>query len=136
MPNRSTSPTVGALVLAAGASSRMGRAKALLDWDGKPLLQHQIDELLAAGCDPVVVVLGHESRPIEEAVDRTDVSQIVINTQHMSGRASSVRVGMAVLNDATVSGAVGAVIIASVDTPCSASTARLLARTALVRAST
>ena len=112
---------VAALVLAAGESRRMGRPKALLDWGGKPLLQHQIDELAAAGCDPVVVVLGHEAPTIEAAIDCRGPCRIVLNSRYMSGRASSLRAGAATLPDDT-----GAVIVASVDGPCSTSTVRAL----------
>lgn len=46
---------VTALLLAGGASTRMGRDKALLDLHGTPLWQHQRDLLLAAGCRAVLV---------------------------------------------------------------------------------
>lgn len=108
---------VAAVILAAGESRRMGRPKALLDWGGKALLQHQLDELSAAGCDPLVVVLGHQALTIEAAIDCLGRCQIVMNSQYVSGRASSLRAGAATLPDET-----GAVIVASVDGPCSAST--------------
>ncbi|MDA3914987.1 molybdenum cofactor guanylyltransferase [Oleiagrimonas sp.] len=43
------------IVLAGGRSSRMGRDKALLDWHGRPLIDHQIDTLRSAGANPVRV---------------------------------------------------------------------------------
>ena len=112
---------VAALILAAGESSRMGRPKALLDWGGKPLLQHQIDEMAAAGCDPVQVVLGHESQRIEGALRCTDPCRTVLNGQYQTGRASSVRTGAATLPDSAT-----AIVIASVDTPCRAATVRAM----------
>lgn len=112
---------VAAVILAAGESRRMGRPKALLDWGGKALLQHQLDELSAAGCDPLVVVLGHEALTIEAAIDCRGPCQIVVNSQYRTGRASSLRAGAASLPDAT-----GAVIVASVDGPCSTATVRAL----------
>ena len=121
MPSQPTNRGVAGLVLAAGASERMGSPKALLDWGGMPLLQLQVDVLVAAGCSPVVVVLGHKALQIEGALPRPDACQIVINTQHMSGRASSVRAGASVLADD-----LGAVVLSSVDTPCSAGTVRSL----------
>lgn len=43
------------VVLAGGRSSRMGRDKALLPWQGRPLIEHQIALLQAAGVDSVRV---------------------------------------------------------------------------------
>ncbi len=47
-------PCIGVL-LAGGQSSRMGRDKALLDWHGRPLIEHQLDTLRAAGVDELRV---------------------------------------------------------------------------------
>lgn len=59
-----TEPTPCAgLVLAGGRSSRMGRDKALLDWHGQPLIEHQIHTLEAAGADPVYVSGEHPGHP-------------------------------------------------------------------------
>jgi molybdenum cofactor cytidylyltransferase len=112
---------VAALIVAAGESRRMGKPKALLDWQGKPLLQHQLDELNAAGCDPVVVVLGHEAITIEDAIRCADPCHVVINTRYMTGRASSLRAGAAAMPAGTA-----AVVICGVDTPCAATTVRRL----------
>lgn len=47
-------PCIG-VVLAGGRSSRMGHDKAMLDWQGRPLLEHQMATLRAAGVDRVLV---------------------------------------------------------------------------------
>ena len=108
---------VAAIVLAAGESRRMGRAKALLDWNGKPLLQHQIDELSAAGCEPIVVVLGHEKERIAAAIRCAGGCRVVHNREYASGRASSLRAGADALPDDAA-----AVVVASVDTPLRSAT--------------
>ncbi len=47
-----------AVVLAAGASRRMGQPKALLEVEGRPLICAHVAALVAAGLPRVVVVLG------------------------------------------------------------------------------
>ena len=60
--------TVGAVVLAAGAGSRLGgRPKALLELGGVPLILRQLVALSGAGVDEVVVVTGHHAEAIEAA---------------------------------------------------------------------
>jgi molybdenum cofactor cytidylyltransferase len=53
-------PRVGAVVLAAGSSSRMGRNKLVLELAGETLVRRPVRSAVAAGVDDVVVVLGHE----------------------------------------------------------------------------
>ncbi len=60
---------VDGIVLAAGRSSRMGRAKAELVLDGRTFLDRCVGVLLAGGCRSVVVVLGGEADPAEPARD-------------------------------------------------------------------
>ncbi|MBI4570677.1 MAG: NTP transferase domain-containing protein, partial [Chloroflexi bacterium] len=59
---------ISAILLAAGESARMGRPKALLPWDGVPLIANQVRELRAAGVDDVVAVLGHGAEEIRPHV--------------------------------------------------------------------
>jgi len=61
-PSRATEPLrVAGIVLAAGASRRMGRNKMLLELEGESLVRRAARRALAAGLSPVVVVLGHEA---------------------------------------------------------------------------
>src|SRR5918997_5983315 len=85
---------ISAVVLAAGASTRLGRPKQLLELDGKPLLQHVVDALDGAGLDEVVVVLGHEAERIRAAVVLPARGRVVVNRAHRSGQASSLRAGL------------------------------------------
>lgn len=64
---------VGAVILAAGASSRMGRNKLLLPVDGEAMVRRAARRALAAGLGPVVVVLGHEGDLVREALADLDV---------------------------------------------------------------
>jgi len=60
-------PRIGAVVLAAGLSSRMGVNKLLLPLKGKPLVRHAVDAAAASRCDPVIVVIGDNCGQIEAA---------------------------------------------------------------------
>ena len=115
------SEAVAAIILAAGESQRMGEPKALLDWGGRPLLQHQIDELLAAGCTTVVVVLGAEADEIRAQIHCDGGCKIVLNADYAQGRASSVRRGAE-----TAPNGAAALVMTSVDQPLRASTVRRL----------
>ena len=58
---------IPAVVLAAGHSSRMGRAKATLPLDGDTFLSRIVRTFVAAGVDDVIVVVGHEAPAIIES---------------------------------------------------------------------
>ena len=61
--------SVGAVLLAAGAGTRLGgRPKALLELGGVPLILRQLIALSGAGVDEVVVVLGHHAEAVEAAI--------------------------------------------------------------------
>lgn len=51
---------VAGVILAAGASRRMGKNKMLLELDGESLIRRAAKRALAAGLSPLVVVVGHE----------------------------------------------------------------------------
>ncbi len=67
-------PTVAAILLAAGASSRMGTNKMLLEVEGEPMLERAARRAIAAGCFPVVVVLGHEPDRARAVLRELEVS--------------------------------------------------------------
>src|SRR3989442_9102604 len=60
MPQPTDKLKVAAVLLAAGASRRMGRNKMLLQLEGESLIRRAARRALAAGLSPVVVVVGHE----------------------------------------------------------------------------
>jgi CTP:molybdopterin cytidylyltransferase MocA len=103
---------VGAVLLAAGAGSRIGhRPKSLLELGGVPLIRRQLIALSGAGVDEVVVVLGHHAELIEPAVQTFPVT-LVRNPDPDAGQVSSQRIGLAAL-----SGGLDAVIVALADQP-------------------
>ncbi|GAB4431181.1 MAG: nucleotidyltransferase family protein [Chloroflexi bacterium OHK40] len=93
------------VLLAAGRSSRMGRAKQLLEWQGKPLVRHMAEVALASRLAGLVVVLGAEAAATRGALVGLDGPvQTVENVDYAAGQASSLRSGLATL-PATATGA-------------------------------
>jgi molybdenum cofactor cytidylyltransferase len=65
--------TTAAVLLAAGASTRMGSNKLLLEIEGEPMVRRAARRALDAGCAPVVVVTGHEGALVRDALAGLDV---------------------------------------------------------------
>lgn len=93
MPVRLTKDSVGIIILAAGASSRMGQPKQLLVYEGQTLLQRAIHSALATEMAPVVVVLGANATQIRASIAHLPVL-VVENPNWAEGMASSIRVGL------------------------------------------
>jgi molybdenum cofactor cytidylyltransferase len=104
---------VTAVVLAAGDATRFGSPKQLAVLDGRPLLQHPLDALAAAGVDDVVVVLGRQAPAIEAAI-AWHAERRVVNGRPEDGLAGSVGVG---LQAAGENGATEAALIVLGDQP-------------------
>ena len=86
----------GLILLAAGGSTRMGRPKQLLPWNGRSLLRHACEVALATSCDPVIVVLGCEAEAC--ALELKDLDVIpAINAQWQKGMGTSVATGITAL---------------------------------------
>ena len=52
--------TTPAIILSAGFSRRLGKPKALVEVSGKTLLEHAINKLQFAGCNPIIIVVNQE----------------------------------------------------------------------------
>jgi len=89
-----SSGPVALLLLAAGASTRMGRPKQLLPWQGRTLLRHAAETAVASGCAPIVLVTGALHEELVAEVAGLPV-QAVRNENWESGMASSIQVGLA-----------------------------------------
>lgn len=88
---------IGAVVLAAGTSSRFGRQKMLARLGGRPVLQHVLDVAGSCGFAAVAVVLGHEADTVRAAVEWRD-EVVVWNPRPEDGLSSSLRVGVGALD--------------------------------------
>jgi len=85
---------VGAVVLAAGASSRMrGNQKLVLEFDGRPMIRHAIEAASEGGCHQVVVVYAADA--VKEAVD--GAAELVFNPDAANGMSTSLRSGLRAL---------------------------------------
>jgi molybdenum cofactor cytidylyltransferase len=98
MPETPSAPVFrfGAVILAAGASTRMGRPKQLLLLDGRPLLVRAVEAALASPAWPVVVVLGANADQIRPVLARLPVL-IAENPEWSEGMAASIRAGVSTL---------------------------------------
>jgi molybdenum cofactor cytidylyltransferase len=83
------------LILAAGASTRMGRPKALLEFDGKTCLDLALEAVRGLGTP--VVVLGAAREEIQERVKLGSV-QLALNDDWEQGQTSSLKAGLACLS--------------------------------------
>jgi len=90
---------ISAIVLAAGASSRMGSAKALLPVDGRPAVEVVCATLRAGGADEVVVVVGRHADEIRRGA-RLDGVRVVDNPLWAQGRTTSVQAGLSAISPA------------------------------------
>jgi molybdenum cofactor cytidylyltransferase len=84
---------IGAVILAAGPSTRMGVPKQLLQFGGQALIRHVAAIALQAGCRPVIVVTGANAAASRESLRGLDVKEAE-NQKWQSGMSSSVRVGI------------------------------------------
>ncbi|MHB8928356.1 MAG: selenium cofactor biosynthesis protein YqeC [Bacillota bacterium] len=96
-------PSVAAIVLAAGASTRMGTPKQLLLWEGEPLVFHAVRAALAPRVGQVVVVLGHMAAEVRQALEplageAASRLAFAVNRDYAEGgQSSSLKVGLAAL---------------------------------------
>jgi molybdenum cofactor cytidylyltransferase len=89
---------IAAIVLAGGASRRMGSPKALLDWNGETALDRWT-RLLAAHFAPVIAVLGQYPERIREGIRHPERAVFVTNPDPDRGQLSSLQTGLAAVPD-------------------------------------
>jgi CTP:molybdopterin cytidylyltransferase MocA len=89
---------VAAIVLAAGASRRLGEPKQLIRLAGETLVERAVRICREADCDPVVVVLGASANEIQKQCTFED-AKILINEEWTEGMGASVRTAVSALDD-------------------------------------
>jgi len=83
---------VGLVILAAGASVRMGRPKQLLLYRGRTLIRWAVETALASVCHPVVVVTGAHAELVKNELKHLPVL-VADNGEWEKGMSSSIRIG-------------------------------------------
>ena len=84
--------SVPAIVLAAGASSRLGQPKALVKWNGESLVARSTRILAESGCSPIFVVTRSELQV--DVMLECDGAIVVVNPSPEEGRTGSLQIGL------------------------------------------
>lgn len=95
MDQLGSQPRIGIVILAAGASTRMGNAatpKQLLVYEGKTLIRRAAETALASVCRPVVVVLGANAVAVGAELELPVI--VTRNSEWETGMGSSIRAGL------------------------------------------
>ena len=87
---------LAAILLAGGASTRMGRPKALLDYQGEAFVDRLI-RLFSLHCERVHVVLGHNAATIAAGMLHPNSASLILNPRPERGQLSSLQCGLRVL---------------------------------------
>ena len=84
---------IGAIVLAAGLSSRLPANKLLMPLKGKPLVRYAVEAALGSQARPVVVVIGNAAAEVREALADFTIT-LVENCNYTRGLSESLKVGV------------------------------------------
>lgn len=103
---------IGIILLAAGNSSRMGSAKQLMNFRGKPLLRRAAESACHSNCNPVVAVLGAHELDVRPVLVDLPL-EVAINELWCQGIGTSIKAGVQTLSNRPIRG----VIIALADQP-------------------
>jgi len=99
----SLTQNVAGIILAAGASKRMGRTKQLLPAGGGILIERVLNEALKSDLNWVVLVLGHHAEEIQSALGQIinhPKLKVVLNNQYQQGISTSIIAGLTEVEDA------------------------------------
>lgn len=89
---------IGLILLAAGASTRLGHPKQLLVYQDQTLLQHSLHSAQDSMAKPVVLVLGAHAESVQAEIKDKNV-HVVENLEWVEGMASSIKCGIKKIQD-------------------------------------
>ena len=112
MINDVQADSVTGILLAAGESTRMGQLKALMPWENGVLIEFQIGELLSAGVNEVVVIVGAFDEKITPFVNKFRSARAVYNPDFERGKTTSIKAGVRAMERRTDN-----ILIMAVDQP-------------------
>lgn len=108
--------SVAAIILAAGASTRLRQPKQLAMLNGETLLARAIRVAYEAGCSPILAVLGADPDRIRAACPLPH-AHVIVNDQWREGMASSIRAGITALQNLTQENTSTGAILMTCDQP-------------------
>ncbi|MFB7641516.1 nucleotidyltransferase family protein [Peribacillus butanolivorans] len=85
---------VGAVILAAGMSTRMGKPKLLLPLNGQPLFKYALKATVDVSLQPIVLIAGHYIEEIRHYTHDLEGIEIIYNQNYANGMASSLKLGI------------------------------------------
>ncbi|MET3319833.1 UNVERIFIED_ORG: molybdenum cofactor cytidylyltransferase [Peribacillus simplex] len=85
---------VGAVILAAGMSTRMGKPKLLLPLNGQPLFKYALKATVDASLQPIVLIAGHYIEKIRHYTHDLEDIEIIYNQNYANGMAFSLKLGI------------------------------------------
>ena len=91
-------PSISAILLAAGKSERMGQNKLLLPFGGRTVVQCTLDNLLASRAGEVIVVLGSKAQEINECIGNRR-ALVVLNPNFAKGMSTSLITGLGMVGN-------------------------------------
>lgn len=87
-------PKIGAIILAAGMSSRMGNPKLLLPLKGKPLFRYSIELTKRQQLHPVIFIGGKYLEDFQTSAADLDGIEYIKNNNYMQGMSTSLKLGI------------------------------------------
>jgi molybdenum cofactor cytidylyltransferase len=94
-------PKLGAIILAAGMSRRMGQPKLLLPFKKKPLFRHVVEVAVNGDLEPVILIGGEHTEELRKHTKDLPNIEIIINPNYSKGMASSLKPGIKAVKDRT-----------------------------------